>query len=146
LADGIRPVLQVDERSRILVAGQAPGRKVHSTGMPLDDASGERLHSWMGIGAEAFYDSSQVAILPLGFCYPETGKSGDRPRSQLAQPLAAHATSTAPEPPKQHLVQGRPMVYRGNSAGPADAGANGLGALSQCQFMPLLPAHITNSA
>jgi uracil-DNA glycosylase len=87
LAEGVRPVLQVDDRSRILVAGQAPGRKVHSTGMPFDDASGERLRSWMGIGADVFYDPSQVAILPMGFCYPGTGKSGDLPPRKECAPL-----------------------------------------------------------
>ena len=79
LADGVRPVLQVDAKARILVAGQAPGRKVHASGVPFDDASGERLRAWMGIDREVFYDATQVAILPMGFCYPGTGKSGDLP-------------------------------------------------------------------
>ncbi len=86
LADGVRPVLQVDAKARILVAGQAPGRKVHASGVPFDDASGERLRSWMGIGREVFYDATRVAILPMGFCYPGTGKSGDLPPRRECAP------------------------------------------------------------
>lgn len=76
---GPRPVLQVHARSRILIAGQAPGRRVHETGVPFDDASGERLRAWLGVPREVFYDPRQVAILPMGFCFPGTGKSGDLP-------------------------------------------------------------------
>ena len=87
LADGVRPVLQVGSTARILVAGQAPGRKVHASGVPFYDASGERLRTWMGIGSDVFYDASQVAILPMGFCYPGTGKSGDLPPRKECAPL-----------------------------------------------------------
>ena len=73
---GARPVLQAAPTARILVAGQAPGSKVHSSGIPFDDASGDRLREWMGIASERFYDATQIAILPMGFCYPGTGKSG----------------------------------------------------------------------
>lgn len=76
---GPRPVLQAHASARILIAGQAPGRKVHASGVPFDDASGERLRSWMGLSRAAFYDPRSVAILPMGFCYPGTGKSGDLP-------------------------------------------------------------------
>jgi len=86
LADGVHPVLQVDAESRILVAGQAPGRKVHASGVPFDDASGERLRAWMGIGLDVFYDATQIAILPMGFCYPGTGKSGDFPPRKECAP------------------------------------------------------------
>jgi len=86
LAEGVRPVLQVDARARILVAGQAPGRKVHISGVPFDDASGERLRNWMGVNADVFYDASKVAILPMGFCYPGTGKSGDLPPRKECAP------------------------------------------------------------
>lgn len=74
-----RPVLQIDHQAKILVAGQAPGRKVHESGIPFNDASGERLREWMGVSKSTFYDSSKIAILPMGFCYPGTGKSGDNP-------------------------------------------------------------------
>jgi len=76
---GPRPVLQLHPDARILIAGQAPGKKVHNTGIPFDDASGNRLREWMGISKDVFYDAKQVAILPMGFCYPGTGKSGDLP-------------------------------------------------------------------
>lgn len=79
LEHGVRPVLQFDPRARILIAGQAPGRKVHESGVPFDDASGERLREWLGIDRATFYDPAQVAILPMGFCYPGTGRSGDLP-------------------------------------------------------------------
>jgi uracil-DNA glycosylase len=76
---GPRPVLQLDPRARILIAGQAPGRRVHASGVPFQDASGERLREWMGVGADVFHDAARVAILPMGFCYPGTGSSGDLP-------------------------------------------------------------------
>ena len=76
---GPRPVLQLHASARILIAGQAPGRKVHESGIPFDDASGERLRAWLGLPREVFYDAKQVAILPMGFCYPGSGKSGDLP-------------------------------------------------------------------
>lgn len=81
-----RPVLQVDARARILVVGQAPGRKVYESGVPFDDASGARLREWMGVDAATFYDPCQIAILPMGFCYPGTGKSGDLPPRKECAP------------------------------------------------------------
>ncbi len=93
---GPRPVLQVHPAARILIAAQAPGRKAHETGLPFDDASGDRLRRWLGMSRESFYDPEQVAILPMGFCFPGTGKSGDLPprpecagawREQLLAPL-----------------------------------------------------------
>ena len=63
----------------MLVAGQAPGRKVHESGIPFDDASGDRLRQWLGVSRETFYDPELIAIMPMGFCYPGTGKSGDLP-------------------------------------------------------------------
>ncbi len=86
LTAGVRPVVQVDARACILIAGQAPGRKVHESGIPFDDASGERLREWMGITREVFYDPAVVALLPMGFCYPGTGKSGDLPPRQECAP------------------------------------------------------------
>ena len=79
LPQGPRPVLQVHPRARILIAGQAPGRRVHESGVPFDDPSGDRLREWLGISRETFYDPEKIAILPMGFCYPGTGKSGDLP-------------------------------------------------------------------
>lgn len=76
---GPRPVVQMEAGARILIAGQAPGRKVHESGVPFDDASGERLRAWLGLPRETFYDASRVALLPMGFCFPGTGRSGDLP-------------------------------------------------------------------
>lgn len=76
---GPRPVLQLHPKSRILIAGQAPGKRVHESGVPFDDPSGDRLRDWMGVTRETFYDQKKIAILPMGFCYPGTGKSGDLP-------------------------------------------------------------------
>ena len=76
---GPRPVVQLDPQAKILIAGQAPGRRVHESGVPFDDPSGDRLREWLGISRDIFYDPTKVAILPMGFCYPGTGKSGDLP-------------------------------------------------------------------
>lgn len=79
LPAGPRPVLQFHPGARLLVAGQAPGRLVHESGIPFDDKSGDRLRKWMGVDRATFYDSKRMAILPMGFCYPGTGKNGDLP-------------------------------------------------------------------
>lgn len=76
---GPRPVLQAGGEARILIVGQAPGARVHATGIPWDDPSGERLRAWMGVDREAFYDPSSIAIIPMGFCYPGRGPGGDLP-------------------------------------------------------------------
>jgi uracil-DNA glycosylase len=90
LAAGPRPVLQVDPRARILIAGQAPGRKVHESGVPFDDASGERLRNWMGVERAMFYDPAVIAILPMGMCYPGTGRAGDLPPRRECAPQWRH--------------------------------------------------------
>jgi uracil-DNA glycosylase len=71
--------LQVHGDARVLIAGQAPGRKVHASGIPFQDASGDRLRECLGVDAGTFYDPKKIAILPMGFCYPGAGKSGDHP-------------------------------------------------------------------
>lgn len=86
LAAGPRPIIQIHPNARLLIAGQAPGRKVHESGTPFDDASGNRLRDWMGITRDVFYDAKSVAILPMGFCYPGTGKSGDLPPRKECAP------------------------------------------------------------
>ena len=83
---GPRPVLQVSARAKILIAGQAPGRRVHESGVLFDDASGDRLREWMGVERISFYDDSQIAILPMGFCYPGAGTSGDLPPRRECAP------------------------------------------------------------
>lgn len=84
---GPRPVFQAEATARLLIAGQAPGRRVHETGVPFDDASGDRLRAWLGIDRTTFYDSRRVAILPMGFCYPGAAKSGDLPPRPECAPL-----------------------------------------------------------
>ncbi|HPQ94626.1 MAG: uracil-DNA glycosylase family protein [Thiothrix sp.] len=76
---GPRPVLIARPDARILIVGQAPGRRVHETGLPFNDPSGDRLRDWMGIDRETFYHSPRIAIVPMGFCYPGTGRHGDLP-------------------------------------------------------------------
>lgn len=76
---GCRPVFQLNPQASILLVGQAPGRRVHETGIPFNDPSGDRLRNWLGIGRDTFYDEHKVALLPMGFCYPGTGKGGDLP-------------------------------------------------------------------
>ncbi len=82
-----RPTIQVHPEARLLIIGQAPGLKVHQTGIPWNDASGERLREWIGIPKEIFYDESIVAIMPMGFCYPGKGKTGDLPPRKECFPL-----------------------------------------------------------
>lgn len=65
--------------ARVLIIGQAPGRRVHASGVPWDDASGERLRHWLDVDAETFYDPARFALVPMGFCYPGTGARGDLP-------------------------------------------------------------------
>jgi len=76
---GPRPVVRASESARILIIGQAPGTKVHASGIPWDDASGKRLRDWLQTPDDVFYDSNNIAIMPMGFCYPGKGKSGDLP-------------------------------------------------------------------
>ena len=76
---GANPVLRAGATARLLIVGQAPGTKVHASGIPWNDPSGDRLRNWMGIDRDTFYNSPHTAIIPMGFCYPGTGKSGDLP-------------------------------------------------------------------
>lgn len=82
---GPRPIIQIGVGARILIAGQAPGRRTHLAGRPFDDASGERLRHWLGLDEATFRDPAKAAILPMGFSYPGTGRSGDlAPRPECA--------------------------------------------------------------
>jgi uracil-DNA glycosylase len=76
---GPRPVVQFSPTSRVLIIGQAPGTKVHASGVPWNDDSGDRLRGWLGMGREEFYDPARVALMPMGFCYPGRRKGGDAP-------------------------------------------------------------------
>ena len=79
LTKGVRPVLSAGSGARIAVIGQAPGRRVHESGVPWKDPSGDRLRLWLGVDDKTFYDPDVFAIIPMGFCFPGSGKSGDLP-------------------------------------------------------------------
>jgi uracil-DNA glycosylase family 4 len=84
---GPKPVLRASTTARLLIIGQAPGTKVHATGIPWNDPSGDRLRTWMGVDRDTFYDESRIAITPMGFCYPGKGRSGDLPPRPECAPL-----------------------------------------------------------
>lgn len=79
LPHGCRPVVAASEHARVLIIGQAPGAKVHASGVPWSDASGARLRNWLGVDDTTFYDDSKIALVPMGFCFPGRGASGDLP-------------------------------------------------------------------
>ncbi len=87
LPHGPRPVLAASGQSRIVIIGQAPGRKVHASGVPWQDQSGDTLRTWLGVDAETFYDTAKFALVPMGFCYPGSGKTGDLPPRPECAPL-----------------------------------------------------------
>ncbi len=87
LINGVNPVLSASPNSRIAIIGQAPGRIVHETGIPWDDKSGDRLREWLGVAKDQFYNAELFAIIPMGFCYPGKGKSGDLPPRPECAPL-----------------------------------------------------------
>ncbi|MBT33260.1 MAG: IclR family transcriptional regulator [Thalassobius sp.] len=91
---GANPVVSAHKKSKILIVGQAPGTKVHQSGIPWDDQSGKRLREWMGIDTDIFYDTEKIAIIPMGFCYPGRGKSGDLPPRKECAPLWHHQLLT----------------------------------------------------
>lgn len=87
LPQGPRPVVQAAEHARVLIISQAPGSKVHASGLPFDDDSGDRLRAWMGVDKPLFYDPARIALMPCGFCYPGKGKGGDLPPRRECAPL-----------------------------------------------------------
>lgn len=94
-----RPVLLPSSSARILLAGQAPGTKVHVSGMPFTDASGDRLRSWLAVSAGEFYDTEKFAIVPMGFCFPgQDAKGGDLPpRRECAPAWRAQLMALMPQ-------------------------------------------------
>jgi len=84
---GPKPVFLVGKKARLLIVGQAPGRRVHETGIPWNDPSGDNLRAWLALDRESFYDTSRIAILPAGLCYPGTGNGGDLPPRPECAPL-----------------------------------------------------------
>ena len=88
LAHEPRPVLRVSPAARIAICGQAPGARVHASGVPFSDPSGDRLRSWMGVSEAEFYDQARIAIVPMGFCFPgHDAKGGDLPPRKECAPL-----------------------------------------------------------
>ena len=84
---GPRPILRASATARLLIVGQAPGRRVHETGVPWNDPSGERLREWMQLDREQFYDQRRIAIIPAGLCFPGTGPAGDLPPRPECAPM-----------------------------------------------------------
>ena len=95
---GANPVLRASRTARVLIVGQAPGTRVHATGIPWNDPSGDRLRNWLQLDREQFYDESRIAIVPMGFCYPGKGKSGDLPpRPECARQWHARLLAGMPD-------------------------------------------------
>ena len=94
-----RPVLRVSQTARILIAGRAPGTKVHASGIPFTDRSGDRLREWLGVDSEDFYDLSNFAVLPMGFCFPgQDARSADLPpRRECAPAWRAKIMAAMPQ-------------------------------------------------
>lgn len=84
---GPRPIVACHPDAKIIIIGQAPGTKVHETGVPWDDPSGRQLRKWLGVSDEVFYDETKIALVPMGFCYPGKGKGGDLPPRNECAPL-----------------------------------------------------------
>lgn len=105
---GPRPVLRVSATARLVVAGQAPGTRVHQTGVPFADLSGERLRDWMGIDEATFYDRKRINIIPMGFCYPgRNARGGDLPPRPECSALWHHELFGMIASPKLVLVIGQ---------------------------------------
>ncbi|MEZ4805159.1 MAG: uracil-DNA glycosylase family protein [Bacteroidia bacterium] len=90
LKDGVNPIVAATPNSKLIIIGQAPGRIVHTTGIPWNDKSGDNLRNWLGIDKVKFYNADSIALMPMGFCYPGTGKSGDLPPRAECAPLWHH--------------------------------------------------------
>jgi uracil-DNA glycosylase len=112
LPHGPRPVVQASPTARLLIVGQAPGRRVHDTGIPWNDPSGDRLRRWLQMPREVFYDEGKVAIVPTGFCYPGKGRSGDLPpRPECAPAWHAPLLQLMPEVQLTLLIGRRAQEY-----------------------------------
>ncbi|GHN01806.1 uracil-DNA glycosylase [Cytophagales bacterium WSM2-2] len=87
LKDGVNPIIAASRKSKLIIIGQAPGRIVHNSGIPWNDKSGDNLRAWLGIDKPTFYNTDLIALMPMGFCYPGTGKTGDLPPRPECAPL-----------------------------------------------------------
>jgi uracil-DNA glycosylase len=139
---GPRPVLRAGATARILIVGQAPGARVHATGVPWDDLSGERLRAWMGMNGEAFYDESRVAIIPMGYCYPGRGNGGDLPPRRecaalwldllLAKLPRIELTLLIGQYAQRHFLGSRCPIRRHATR----RGSNVIRGLNGCSYLP----------
>ena len=113
-----RPIIKASQSSSVLIIGQAPGMKVHTSGIPWDDASGRNLRNWMGISDDLFYDEQVIALVPMGFCYPGKGKSRDLPPRPECAPLWHQRVLEACTSVKLTLLIGQyaQRYYLGNKA------------------------------
>ena len=103
---GPRPIARFSATSRLLIIGQAPGTKVHASGMPWDDDSGDRLRDWLGLDKATFYDPAQVALVPMGFCYPGKASGGDAPPRKECAPQWHDAVMGVLPPERLTLLVG----------------------------------------
>jgi uracil-DNA glycosylase len=118
LEAGVNPIIAASAKSKIIIIGQAPGRIVHNTSIPWNDKSGENLRNWMGVGKTLFYNEALIALMPMGFCYPGTGKTGDLPPRPECAPLWHHQLLAAMPDAKLVLLIGQyaQNYYLGNKA------------------------------
>lgn len=124
LAHEPRPVVQMGATARLLIAGQAPGTRVHASGRPFDDRSGDRLRDWLGLEPSVFYDAARVAILPMGFCFPgQDARGADLPpRLECAPAWRSRALAALPRIELILAVGGHAQRWHlGSDAGPVDA-------------------------
>lgn len=134
LPHGPRPIVQAGANARLLIIGQAPGARVHASGIPWDDLSGERLRDWMGIDKSAFYDPQQVAIIPMGFCYPGKSASGDLPpRRECAELWLDQLLASLPNIELTLLIG---QYAQRHFLGKAAAGGVGTTVAAHAQFAP----------
>ncbi len=103
---GPRPIARFSATSRLLIIGQAPGTKVHASGVPWDDDSGDRLRDWLGLDKATFYDPAQVALVPMGFCYPGKASGGDAPPRKECAPQWHDAVMGVLPPERLTLLVG----------------------------------------
>ncbi len=103
-----RPVLRVEKTTRLLIVGQAPGRRVHMSGLSFDDASGDRLRAWLGVDRQTFYENPTIGVAAMAFCYPGTVKGADLPPPTRCAALWRHDLITALPKMELTILLGRP--------------------------------------
>ncbi len=113
-----KPIVSFSSESKIVIIGQAPGSKVQNSGIPWDDQSGDKLRDWLGVDKKTFYDTSKIALVPMGFCYPGKGKSGDLPPRKECAPQWHNQIFKSMKSTKLKLLVGQysQKYYLGNKA------------------------------